>query len=172
MTKVIQQAIRFENTEKLKSVFDRAHPIRSTGNATTWYMGKPCEYTAQSHINSCVYDSAWKASETFERDHNTLGAAWAKNDHLGFGGFYVHRGTVRKYRPDFIIRLTSGNMLVLVTKGRDNEQNRTKRRFLDEWVNAVNSHRGFGPWSWDVSKAPGDIFKDILVRHARPKAAR
>jgi type III restriction enzyme len=56
-------------------------------------------------------------------------------------------------------------MLVLETKGQDTEQDRTKRRFLDEWVNAVNAHGGFGRWRWDISRAPGDI-KDILLRHA------
>ena len=132
--------------------------------------GKPCEWTARSHINFCVYDSAWEASEAFELDHNPLVNAWVKNDHLGFEVFYVHRGVVRKYRPDFLIRLKSGDMLVLETKGWDSDQNRTKRRFLDEWTRAVNEHGGFGHWSWDVSMDPGDI-KDILVRHARPEAA-
>ena len=168
MTKVVQhiwEAIRFENTEKLEPVFDRDRPIRSTGDMVKWYTGKPCEYTARSHINFCVDDSTWEASEAFELDHNPLVDAWVKNDHLGFEVFYVHRGVVRKYRPDFLIRLKSGNMLVLETKGRDSDQNRTKRRFLDEWARAVNEHGGFGRWSWDVSKDPGDI-KDILVRHA------
>ena len=50
-------------------------------------------------------------------------------------------------------------------KGRDSEQNQTKRRFLDEWANAVNAHSGFGRWVGDVSRAPGDI-QDILARHA------
>ncbi len=173
MTKVIQhiwEAIRFENTEKLELVFDRDHPIRSTGDMVTWYTGKPCEYTARSHINFCVYDSTWEASEAFELDHNPVVDAWVKNDHLGFEVFYVHRGVVRKYRPDFLIRLKSGDMLVLETKGRDSDQNRTKRRFLDEWTRAINEHGDFGRWSWDVSKDPGDI-KDILARHARPEAA-
>ena len=173
MTKVVQhiwEAIRFENTEKLEPVFDRDRPIRSTGDMVKWYTGKPCEYTARSHINFCVYDSTWEASEAFELDHNPLVDAWAKNDHLGFEVFYVHHGLVRKYRPDFLIRLKSGDMLVLETKGWDSEQNRTKRRFLGEWTRAINEHGGFGRWSWDVSMDPGDI-KDILVRHARPEAA-
>ena len=46
---------------------------------------------------------------------------------------------MRKYRPDFIIRLKSGDYLVLETKGQDSEQNQTKRRFLDEWVNPDSS---------------------------------
>ena len=49
-------------------------------------------------------------------------------------------------------------MLVLETKGQDSEQDRTKRRFLDEWITAVNAHGGFGRWAGDVSRAPA-IFR-------------
>ena len=66
MTKLVhhlEYAIRFENTERLEPVFDRDRPIRSTGDMTTWYTGKPCAHTARSHINACVYDSTWEASE-------------------------------------------------------------------------------------------------------------
>ena len=125
MTKLVQhiwEAIRFENTEKLEPVFDRDHPIRSTVDMTTWYTGKPCAYTTRSHINSCVYDSTWEASEAFELDHNPAVDAWVKNDHLGFEVLYVYRGVVRKYRPDFLIRLKSGDVLVLETKGIDDDQ--------------------------------------------------
>jgi type III restriction enzyme len=135
----------------------------------TWYTGKPCEPAARSHINFCVYDSTWEASEAFELDHNSAVEAWVKNDHLGFEVLYVYRGVVRKYRPDFLIRLQSGSYLVLETKGKDTEQDQTKRRFLDEWVKAVNEHGGFGFWSWDVSRDPGDI-KDILSRLGQEEA--
>ncbi len=160
----IWEAIRFENTESLEPVFDRDHPIRSTADMRTWYTGKPCERAERSHVNFCVFDSTWEASEAFELDHNPAIDAWVKNDHLGFEVVYVYRGVVRKYRPDFLIRLKSGKMLVLETKGQDDEQNRTKRRFLAEWTKAVNRHGEFGQWSWDVSKDPSDI-KDVLARH-------
>ena len=174
MTKVVQhiwEAIRFKNTEKLEPVFDQDRPIRSTGDMGTWYTGKPCEHTIRSHINFCVYDSTWEASEAFELDHNRDVKAWVKNDHLGFEVLYVYRGVIRKYRPDFIVRLTSGEYLVLETKGQDSEQNQTKRRFLNEWVDAVNAHGGFGRWSWDVSRSPADI-KDILARQASRACGR
>ena len=167
MTKVVQhiwEAIRFENTERLEPVFDRDHPIRSTADMRTWWTGRPCGYTQRSHINFCVYDGTWEASEAFELDRNPAVEAWVKNDHLGFEVLYVYRGVVRKYRPDFLIRLRSGTMLVLETKGREREQDVTKRRFLDEWKRAVNQHGRSGRWAWDVSRDPGDI-KDILKRH-------
>ena len=173
MTRVVHhiwEAIRFENTERLEPIFDRDRPIRSTRDMGIWYTGKPCHYTARSHINFCVYDSTWEASEAFEMDRNPGVGAWVKNDHIGFEVLYVYRGVVRKYRPDFIVRLMSGAFLVLETKGQDSEQNRTKHRFLDEWVNAVNEHGGFGRWSWDVSRDPSDL-KDIIDRHGRSAIA-
>ncbi len=53
-------------------------------------------------------------------------AAWVKNDHLGFEIVYIYKGIVRKHRPDFLVRLANGEMLVLETKGRDTEQDRVK----------------------------------------------
>lgn len=169
MTKVVQhiwEAVRFENTERLEPVFDSDHPIRSTGDMRTWYTGKPCERAKKSHINFCVYDSTWEASDAHLLDNDRSVEAWAKNDHLGFEVLYIYRGVVRKYRPDFLIRLHNGEMLVLETKGQDTEQDRVKRRFLEEWVNAANTHGGFGHWRWGVSLQPGDIMS-ILKRHAK-----
>ena len=168
MSKVVQHiwdALRFENTERLEPVFDRDHPLRSTGDMSTWYTGRPCERTRKSHVNFCVFDSTWEASDAYALDHHAAVAAWVKNDHLGFEVLYIYRGVVHKYRPDFLIRLVSGEMLVLETKGQDSEQDRVKRQSLDEWANAVNAHGGFGRWRWDVARRPGDIL-DILARCA------
>lgn len=137
---------------------------------STWYTGKPCETTDHSHINFCVYDSTWEASEAFELDHHPDVAAWV-NDDLGFEILYIFRGVVRKYRPDFLIRLTSGEMLVLEVEGKDTEQDQAKRRFLDDWLKAINDHGGFGTWSWEVSKKPADI-KDLLAKHAPHPSAK
>ncbi len=164
MSRVVQHvwdAVRQDNTERLTPVFDRDHPIRATGEMRTWYTGKPCERTKKSHINVCVYDSAWETSDAFVLDDSEHVAAWVKNDHLGFEVLYVYRGVVRKYRPDFLVRLYDGEMLVLETKGQDTEQDKVKRRYLDEWAQAVNEHGGFGRWCCAVAKAPGEI-RDIL----------
>jgi type III restriction enzyme len=172
MSRVVQhvwEAVRQENTERLTPVFDRDHPIRSTGDMRTWYTGKPCERTRRSHINVCVYDSTWEASDAFVLDDSDAVAAWAKNDHLGFEVLYVYRGVVRKYRPDFLVRLKSGDMLVLETKGQDTEQDGVKRRYLDEWSQAVNSHGGFGRWRWAVGHHPGEI-RDILMQGHEARA--
>lgn len=169
MNRIVQhiwEQIRFENTQALGLVFDTEHPIRSTGDMRSWYTGKPCELTSRSHINFCVYDSTWEASESYVLDKNPNVGAWAKNDHLGFEVLYVFKGVVRKYRPDFLIRLIDDTMLVLEVKGQDSPEDRTKREFLAEWIRAVNEHGGFGRWASDVSFHHKDV-DGILDRHAK-----
>lgn len=172
MNRIVQhiwEAIRFENTTALEPVFDSERPIMSTSDMRPWYTGKPCEHTQRSHINFCVFDSTWEASEAYELDRSEHVDAWVKNDHLGFEVLYVFKGIVRKYRPDFLIRLADGTMLVLEVKGQDSQENRTKRQFLDEWVNAVNAHGGFGRWAWDVSFDQSDV-GGILAKHVGSQA--
>jgi type III restriction enzyme len=160
MQKIVRHvfdAIRFENTENIVPVFDTQFPIRSTGDMHTWWTSRRCEPTRKSHINLCVFDSAWEASEAFELDRNDKVEAWVKNDHLGFEVQYIYDGVVRKYRPDFIIRLANGRHLVLEVKGRDTQQDQIKREYLDEWVQAVNADGRFGHWAWAISKNPSDL---------------
>lgn len=165
MNKIVQhvwEAIRFENTASLEPIFDSRQPIRATDDVRPWFTGRPCAHTARSHINQCVFDSTWEATEAFVLDHDPRVDAWVKNDHLGFEIVYVYRGVVKKYRPDFLVRLTSGKLLVLEVKGQETEEAKAKRGFLDEWVRAVNQHGGFGTWSWAVSRDPGDVAEILL----------
>lgn len=168
MNKIIQHIwtqIRAENTERLTAVFDKEKPIRSTGDMRTWYTSKPCEWIDKSHISHCVYDSGWEASEAYFLEKSNLVKSFVKNDHLGFYILYNFNGVIRKYYPDFLIRLTNGEYLILETKGIDSQQNQTKREFLNEWVKAVNTHGGFGKWNWDVSFSPNDL-QQLLQKHS------
>ena len=165
MSRVVQhvwEAVRQGNAERLTPVFDRDHPIRATGDMGAWYTGKPCERTRRSHINVCVYDSTWEESDAFALDNDDAVSAWVKNDHLGFEVLYVYGGIVRKYRPDFLVRLKNGEFLVLETKGQNSRQDDVKRGYLEEWTQAVSVHGGFGVWRSAVASRPGEI-KDILA---------
>lgn len=167
MNKVVQhiwEAIRWDNALTLSPIFDSERPIRATGDMLPWFTGKPCEPSKRSHINLCVYDSRWEANEAFELDRNPNVEAWVKNDHLGFEILYTSKGVVHKYRPDYLVRLKSGKMLVLEVKGLDSLENKTKREFLAEWVRPVNAHGGFGAWASDVSHHPKDV-AGILEAH-------
>jgi len=162
----LKQAIHFDNTLALVPVFDSERPVRATGDMLPWYTGKPCEHTRHSHINMSVFDSRWEASEAFELDRSEHVAAWVKNDHLGFEITYSFRGIIRKFRPDYLVRLINGKMLVLEVKGQDNHEQQTKREFLAEWVRAINGHGGFGLWAADVSRNPTDIHEILAKQNA------
>lgn len=169
MNKIVQHifnAIRFKNTQDLVPIFDKEIPIKSTSKMMTWYTSKPCEITKKSHISHVVFDSSWEASEAFELDRNKEVASWAKNDHLGFVINYVFRGVIHKFYPDFLIKLANGKMLILEVKGIDSQQNKTKREYLNEWINAVNSDGRFGKWCWDVSFRTSNI-QDIITKHSK-----
>jgi type III restriction enzyme len=164
MSSIVQHlvtAIRFENAKSLVPVLDPERPLRSTGDMLPWSTRKPCEKTRRSHINFCVFDSTWEASEAFELDRNDHVAAWTKNDHLGFEITYTHKGIVRAFRPDYLVRLKNGVNLVLEVKGQEDQEQRTKRDFLSEWITAVNSDGRFGTWASAVSYAPRDL-PDLL----------
>jgi type III restriction enzyme len=167
MRKVVQhvwEQIRFENSESIVPVFDTDKPIRSTGDMQAWYTARPCEPTKRSHINFCVYDSGWENTESFELDRNPNVAAWVKNEHLGFEIIYIFKGVVKKYRPDFIVKLVNGEYLILETKGQPSERDKAKRGFLDEWVQAVNQHGGFGKWRAERSEHSDDLMGILTAR--------
>ena len=166
MSQVIQyflQAINYSNTEKLAIVLDPNRPICSTGDMRPWRTGKPNMYTKKSHINYCVFDSGWEKQAVVELDRNKEVRAWAKNDHLGFNIFYVHKGVVKKYLPDWLIQLKSGDFLVLETKGEETEKDEAKYVYMKEWIDAVNEDGRFGRWMFEVSRSPSDV-KDLLAK--------
>jgi type III restriction enzyme len=160
MNKVVQHIwneIRAENTETTTPVFDKENPIRSTDDIRTWWTSKPCEPFDKTHVNFVVCDSAWEYLEAKTINETEHVESFVKNDHLNFVVYYNYQGIVRKYFPDFICKLRSGEHLVIETKGRDSDQDKTKRAYLDEWCKAINRHGGFGKWRWAVSFNPNDL---------------
>ena len=139
------------------------------GAAGEHRAARACIRPRRSPINVCVYDSTWEASDAFVLDNFEAVSALVKNEHLGFEVLYVYRGVVRKYRPDFLVRLAAGDMLVLENRGHHTEHDHVKRRYLDEWTQDVNMHGGFGRWRAAVAKTSGEIL-DILMQVSTARA--
>ncbi|MCI0451005.1 MAG: hypothetical protein L0Z51_01290 [Candidatus Latescibacteria bacterium] len=151
------EQIRFGNTEALEPIFDSAKPIRSTMDMIPWYTGKPVFPADKSHINFCVVDSTWEENPGYWLDRDPRVHSWVKNDHLGFEVTYVFDAAFHKYRPDYLIRFVDGTMLIVEVKGLNTEKDRTKRRFLAEWIEAVNAHGGFGVRKAGLVLSPSDF---------------
>ena len=99
----------------------------------------------------------WEYLEAKTINDSNVVTSFVKNDHLGFVILYNYQGVIRRYFPDFIIKLKNGEHLIVETKGQDSEQDKTKRVFLDEWCRAVNQHGSFGKWRYAVSFDPNDL---------------
>lgn len=160
MNKIVQHLwsfIKLDQTERIIPIFDSSKKVRSTADMPTWFTSKPCCITSHSQISHCVYDSAWEATESYKLENNPHVLSWVKNDHLGFEIVYVFDGVVRKYTPDFLVKLDNGKTLVLETKGQETRRDKEKRKALAEWVQAVNNWEDFGVWCNDVSYNVADV---------------
>ena len=131
-----------------------------------WYTGKPVGPARRCHINHCVYDGTFEPIAATELDRNPAVEAWVKNDHLGFEISYAHRGVVRRYIPDFLIRLTGGTTLVLEVKGEPREIDDSKWTYAQDWITAVNTHGGFGHWAFAVLTPDNDLTR-LIDAHSR-----
>lgn len=175
MTKIVQhlfEHLRFQNTESLIPVFDSDNPIGSTDDADTWYTSRSCERVGKTHMNLCVFDSTWEKAAATEFSRNKSVAAWVKNDHLGFEIFYSYQGVVRKYIPDFLVRLNNGVTLILEVKGQVLDRDKAKWGFLEEWIAAVNEDGRFGTWARAVSAdAAGADIAGIIKNLLKESAA-
>ena len=163
--KTMWQGIRSTNYEEAIPMFPQGKRERSTGEMVSWWTSRPAYMTRKSHINLCVCDSTWEDSAAYALDRNPYVKAWAKNDHLGFSVRYVFGGTVRRYLPDFLVKLANDKTLILEVKGQLTEQDEAKLAALREWIEAVNNHKAYGEWACDVSASPADV-DGVIARYA------
>lgn len=151
--------IQQENVESYELVVDTNKPIISTGDMKAWDTSKYFVHTRKSHINFCVCDSRWESTTALHLDRSPYVAAWVKNDHISFEVRYLFNGGEHKYRPDFLVKLSNDEILVVETKGESDQKDQVKHQAMREWIRAVNQHGGFGKWHPEpaVSRLPDDI---------------
>ena len=147
-----QREIHTQNAEEWTVVLDSDYPVRRTGDLPPWGTRKPVEVAKRSHMNFFVADSTWEVSAEFQLDRHEAVVAWMKNDHprFPFAVSYVHDGVVRKYCPDFVVRMKSGLHLILEIKGQMRDDDVSKHVYMEEWVRGVNGHGDFGQWAFEV----------------------
>ena len=163
ITSYIGSFIRSSSKEEPVAIFDPVRPKRSTATAMTWYTSKPTQPVLKSQISHVVADSNWEGSVAFELERNRIAGlvSWVKNDHLGFEIFYLWKGQLHTYYPDYIIKFQNDRHLIVEVKGQTKEQDQAKWVAANEWVRAVNASKKFGTWEFKVLDAPKNIFEVI-----------
>ncbi|MBI6545745.1 MAG: DEAD/DEAH box helicase family protein [Cyanobacteria bacterium NC_groundwater_1444_Ag_S-0.65um_54_12] len=158
----VWEATRFESSETSSPVFDRSWPMRSTSDVVGWCTKEPCRPTKKSQLNLYRHDNEQEANMVAEFENCPLVAAWAKNDRLGFEIVYRSAGFIHKYFPDFLLRFSNGNLLVLAVEKASTGQDQAKLGTLAGWVEAVNNHGGLGFWQWAVIPFPSNGLSELL----------
>jgi type III restriction enzyme len=79
-------------------------------------------------------------------DANSHVETWVKNHKLFLEIPYLYFGTTYRYRPDFVVRLTNGLIVLLEGKGVADEKDDAKATAARRWVEAVNTWGGLGTW--------------------------
>ncbi len=166
----LKKALEISSNTILVPLFDQEHPIGSTAEMRPWFTSRETAPTKKSPTRIAVCDSGWEKQAVADLDAHPAVEKWVKNDHLGFEIFYVYRGVVRRYRPDFLVRFVSGLTLILEIKGRYTEHAKEKNDALRTWVRAINQHGGFGPWTstvcTDPTKLPATLTDHATLRPA------
>jgi type III restriction enzyme len=146
----------------LLPVLDEYEPIGST-DQIAFSTSKHCEPTTKSHISHAVCDSGLELGITRALERNAHVVAYAKNDRLFLEIPYRFFGKTFRYRPDYIVRLASGLMLVLEGKGRADEKDAAKFTAAKRWVAATSMWGRLGQWTYDVCWREVDA-DDIIAR--------
>lgn len=138
------------------AVLDPYNPSGSTRHVnfitskTTWQTGaRP----PKCHISHVVLDSSWEEALALALENHPRVLAYAKNQALGFEIPYLDGGAMRRYVPDFLVRLDLGGgeplNLVLEVKGQRDESDKAKAQTARElWVPGVNALGGYGRWHY------------------------
>jgi type III restriction enzyme len=166
---------------RIMAVLDPYNPSGSTRHVN-FITTKPCWKTGaqppKSHISHVVKDSAWEEQLAFTLESHPRVIAYAKNQALGFDIPYLDAGVMRRYVPDFLVRLDTGGEkainLVLEVKGLRDESDKAKAQTArDMWVPGVNALGGYGRWAfgefsdWAVMADDFAAFVEKLISGAK-----
>lgn len=164
----------FLGERPIKALLDPYNPSGSTRNVrfNTSKTDRWETSSQHSHINWVVLDSDWEAEFCRVAERHPQVRAYVKNHGLGFEVPYRFGSEMRKYLPDFIVRVDDGcgpddllNLIVEI-KGYRGEDTVEKKSTMDTyWVPSVNHLDSYGRWAFaelsDVFQMQHDFAKKI-----------
>ena len=140
---------------RIMAVLDPYNPSGSTRHVN-FITSKSCWVTGarppKCHISHVVEDSSWEVALAQALEGHDRVITYAKNQALGFDIPYNDGGVLRRYVPDFLVRLDTGGKplnLVLEMKGQRDESDKAKAETARElWAPGVNALGGYGRWAF------------------------
>ncbi|MFF3667223.1 DEAD/DEAH box helicase [Microtetraspora malaysiensis] len=139
-----------EGPERFLPALDEYQPIGSTSALNFNSPTDKCVPTVKSHLSHAVVDSGLERKICAVLDAQDQVQAWVKNHKLFLEIPYLYFGTTYRYRPDFVVRMQNGLMVLLEGKGEPEEKDDAKATAARRWVEAVNAWGGLGTWVYHI----------------------
>lgn len=180
--RIIAAIVRSQVGEKRpKVVLDPYAPEGSTA-AVNFYTSKDSYETdpRRSHLNYAVLDSGWEGEFCRILEHHPLVRTYVKNQGMGFEVPYRVKSEMRRYIPDFIVRIDDGHgendllTLVAEVKGYRSEDAKDKKETMETyWIPGVNTLGAYGRWAFAEFREVFDFKQefDAIVDSYRVKAS-
>ena len=137
-----------EGEERFLPALDEYQPVGSTEGLSFSSPTDKCVATTKSHLSHAVCDSGLERKICAVLDAHDEVQAWVKNHKLFLEIPYMYFGTTYRYRPDFIVRLQNGRIVLLEGKGEADEKDDAKATAARRWVQAVNTWGELGDWTY------------------------
>ncbi|MDO8294450.1 MAG: DEAD/DEAH box helicase family protein [Gallionella sp.] len=148
---------QFLEERPIKALLDAYNPTGSTKHVR-FNTSKTDRWQTSSkscHINWVVLDSDWEGEFCRVAEAHPKVRAYVKNHGLGLEVPYRYASEMRKYLPDFIVRVDDGHgdddllNLVVEIKGYRGEDAVEKKSTMDTyWVPGVNHLGTYGRWAF------------------------
>lgn len=150
-----------EGPERFLPALDEYQPTGSTEGLNFSAPTDKCVPTAKSHLSHAVVDSGLERKMCAVLDAHDGVEAWVKNHKLYLEVPYLYFGVTHRYRPDFVVRLSSGIIVLLEGKGDPDEKDDAKATAARRWVEAVNTWGGLGTWMHAICYDASGLAKDL-----------
>ena len=158
----------------VKAILDPYNPVGSTAHVN-FNTSKTSRYQTDArrcHINWVILDSDWEAEFCRVAEAHPQVKAYVKNHNLGLEVPYRYGSEVRRYIPDFIVRVDDGHgdedllNLIVEIKGYRREDAKVKKTTMETyWVPGVNNLGRYGRWAFaeftDVYEMQADFEKKV-----------
>ena len=148
---------QYVGTQAIKAVLDPYNPTGSTAhvNFNTSKRNRWTTDPRRCHVNWALLDSDWEAEFSRVAEKHPRVRTYVKNDGLFLEVPYRFGSVMRRYRPDFIVRVEDGHgeddllNLIVEIKGYRGEDAKEKKSTMETyWVPGVNNLGTYGRWGF------------------------
>ena len=181
---------RFLDVRPVKALLDPYNPTGSTRHVR-FNTSKTNRWETSPnlcHVNWAILDSDWEGEFCRVAEAHPKVHAYVKNHNLGFEVPYRFGSVMRRYLPDFIVKVDDGHgeddllNLVVEIKGYRAEDAKVKKETMDSyWIPGVNHLGSHGRWAFaeftEVYRIESDFeavvtkkFDDLLTQVAQRAA--